>query len=326
MKYIFELSKEHQTLPKDEVISLFEITVKKFDIVNFKNSFLEIECSESILHSVFDRLSFTYYVSEVLHIGLFNEVKNYANKIKQSRTFSVRAKKIDTTYKISSIDIEREIGRNIHGKVSLDNPMVEYRVIIIENLCYLCRVILKTDRQSFIKRKPQNRPFFSPISIHPKFARAMVNLSRLKNGFLLDPFCGTGGILIEAGIMGLTVIGSDINQKMIDGCKKNFEYFDIKNYILFQSDVSDINIMCDAIVTDPPYGRAASTKGEKLDILYTRAFETFKKILKKNKYLVIILPSDRYISIGREYFNFVEQYDIPVHKSLVRHICVYRND
>ncbi len=42
----------------------------------------------------------------------------------------------------------------------------------------------------------------------PKLARCMVNLTGVKeNDLVLDPFCGTGGILIEAGIMGARVIG-----------------------------------------------------------------------------------------------------------------------
>ena len=74
------------------------------------------------------------------------------------------------------------------------------------------------DRTCFEERKVQHRPFFSPISLHPKLARVLVNISAIKRDeTLLDPFCGTGGILIEAGLIGAKVIGSDIEEKMIEG-------------------------------------------------------------------------------------------------------------
>jgi len=47
----------------------------------------------------------------------------------------------------------------------------------------------------------------------------MVNLSGARRE-VLDPFCGTGGVLIEAGLIGLEVYGFDIQQSMVEGCKE----------------------------------------------------------------------------------------------------------
>ena len=118
----------------------------------------------------------------------------------------------------------------------------------------------------------QHRPFFSPISLHPKLARALVNLSSIKKGeTLLDPFCGTGGIIIEAGLIGAKILGSDIEKKMIEGCKKTLEFYRIKEYELFCSDIGDIHKFVknsvDAVVTDLPYGKSTTTKGEELSHL-----------------------------------------------------------
>ena len=93
---------------------------------------------------------------------------------------------------------------------------------------------------------------------------------------MLDPFCGTGGILLEAGLIGIHIIGSDIEQKMIDGCQKNLEFYHLKNFQLFCADIGDISqyvSSVDAIVTDFPYARATTTKGEQLTKLYNRAFD-----------------------------------------------------
>ncbi len=62
----------------------------------------------------------------------------------------------------------------------------------------------------------------------PKLAQIIINLaSHGKNRFgatVLDPFCGTGVILQEAGLMGFNVYGTDIDERMIDYSKQNIEW------------------------------------------------------------------------------------------------------
>lgn len=63
----------------------------------------------------------------------------------------------------------------------------------------------------------------------PKLAQTMINLARgacqlTRPTNLLDPFCGTGVILQEAGLMGLTTYGSDNNPRMIDCAQTNLDW------------------------------------------------------------------------------------------------------
>ena len=63
----------------------------------------------------------------------------------------------------------------------------------------------------------------------PKLAQTMINLARgacqlTRPTNLLDPFCGTGVILQEAGLMGLTTYGSDNNPLMIDYTQTNLDW------------------------------------------------------------------------------------------------------
>jgi tRNA (guanine10-N2)-dimethyltransferase len=157
----------------------------------------------------------------------------------------------------------------------------------------------------------------------------MVNLSSIKMGkTLLDPFCGTGGILIEAGLIGVKTIGSDIEEKMIEGCKKNLDYYKIRNYKLYRSDIGDISKkidLVDAIVTDLPYGKSTTTKGEEMKKLYERAFMNISDILKKGGKVVIGLSNKDFISIGEKYFSIVERHNFRAHRSLTRHFVVYQN-
>lgn len=58
----------------------------------------------------------------------------------------------------------------------------------------------------------------------PKLARIMVNLVELKpDDHLLDPFCGVGTVLMEAGLLGhQRLTGSDRDQKAIDASRLNW--------------------------------------------------------------------------------------------------------
>lgn len=61
----------------------------------------------------------------------------------------------------------------------------------------------------------------------PKLARMMVNLARVpEGGTLLDSFCGSGTVPMEAGLAtkAAHIISSDVEAKQIDGTTKNLEW------------------------------------------------------------------------------------------------------
>jgi tRNA G10 N-methylase Trm11 len=67
----------------------------------------------------------------------------------------------------------------------------------------------------------------------PKLAQIMVNLSagplrssapELSRIRVLDPFCGTGVVLQEALLMGYSVMGTDIDQRMVGFSQKNIRW------------------------------------------------------------------------------------------------------
>jgi tRNA G10 N-methylase Trm11 len=67
----------------------------------------------------------------------------------------------------------------------------------------------------------------------PKLAQIMVNLAGLEKGRILDPFCGTGVILQEAGLMKYAVYGTDLAEKMIHYSADNLKWLqDTQNITL----------------------------------------------------------------------------------------------
>ena len=225
---------------------------------------------------------------------------------------------------ISMSDLSRKIGGVLAQgrRVDLTEPEVEIRMLISEGIhFFICDAL--TDRTQFENRKVGMRPFFSPISLHPKFARALVNLTGVRRGErILDPFCGTGGLLLEASLMGIRVLGSDISKEMIQGCRENLEFFGARYDDLRRGDVGNIQEMfgeVDAIATDPPYGRSTTTMKEDLGELYSRMMGDFAEVLPQGKKVALVLPKPCLKSPG---LRVVESHLQRVHGSLNRHYCV----
>jgi tRNA (guanine10-N2)-dimethyltransferase len=161
----------------------------------------------------------------------------------------------------------------------------------------------------------------------PHIARALVNISGIQSSeLLLDPFCGAGGILVEAGLIGARVIGSDFQLKMVKGAKLNLDFYGAK-YFLLISDACNLplkNCCIDAIATDPPYGRSAKIEAKGIEDLYRRSLIEMHRVLKENKIAIVV--SDRSIKSLAENakFEVLEVIQQRVHKSLTRYIWVLK--
>jgi tRNA (guanine10-N2)-dimethyltransferase len=334
MKYLFELSKEHKTIPTAEIISCFKSKEIDYSVDESNENVLVIESDSSIrfFMEVGNILSFSYYIDTLLFScsPFIHELEKEAlnNKIEKKGSIAIRCK--NRSKNINSRQIIRTLADiyTQNRKVSLNNPDIEVRGLITDEKLYVGLKLKKINRTQFEDRKVQFRPFFSPISLHPKIARLMVNLSSIKkNQTLLDPFCGTGGILIEAGIIGARIIGSDIEEKMIEGCKKNLDFYNIKDYNLYCSDIGEIKDYIekvDAVVTDLPYGKSTTTKGEEMNMLYNRAFKNISKLLNKNGKAVIGLSNKELIKLSEKYLSIVETHEFRAHRSLTRYFVVYQ--
>jgi len=336
MKLLFELSKEHPTLPKDEILHVVGLFSKKYEILFEHKEILLLDITTDnpvLVESLKKRLSLCYNINEYISKCPIDEksIKEMAehHPLKESGSICIRT--LNTTTKDSTpyIHILGEIYTKNHA-VNLTNPDIELRLILLENQAFLTLKRGQINRSDFEQRKAQHRPFFSPISLHPRIARALVNLSdATKKDTLLDPFCGTGGILIEAGLLNIPIIGSDLQEEMIAGCKENLKYYTMSSYTLMQSDIGNLSqklsTPIDVIVTDLPYGKSTTTQGENINDLYKRTFEQFQKILKKNGKAVIGLSNPDHITLAQDYLRLEKTYPLRVHKSLTRYFCLFTN-
>lgn len=245
-------------------------------------------------------------------------------------TFAVRLKRFDKV-PINTILLEKKLGGIIKlatkATVSLNNPNSFIKLVISENKLFLTIRRFKLNKKHFQEVKPHKRPFFYPGSMNPKLARGMINLSRVKEGdSVLDPFCGTGGILIEAGLIGAKLIGSDINWKMKNGTGINLEHYGLTDYKLYHLDVREMKLIdkVDAVVTDPPYGISSSTGGENSENIFYQFLDSIAKNIKKDGIITIASPDSLNLDhiLNELNFKLIERHNIKMHKSLTRVISV----
>ena len=118
--------------------------------------------------------------------------------------------------------------------------------------------------------------------------------------------------------MGMKVIASDFDDKMVSGCIENMEHFGLR---LHDSGVMDIGEIpkkfadADAVVTDPPYGRSTHTGGEDAESIHRRAVTSINGCLKDNGRAAVVLPYEMRTDVMIKEDVFVQR----VHKSLSRH-------
>jgi len=245
------------------------------------------------------------------------------------RTFAGRMKQVcadnnpQQAGRCSQKEFEKLIGTMIAGPVDLRSPAVEYRAIISEDRCYFGRVLCTIDRGGYDARNPGKRAFFHPGVMMPRMARALVNLSCIRPGeILLDPFCGTGGTLIEAGLLGIEAIGSDFDPVMIGGSRQN-----LPEVPLIAADATALpfrDSSMDAVVTDFPYGQSVCILREgSMERLYDHALAEIRRVLRPGRRAVVVTHRD-ISGIAADHMQVLQKHDQRVHKSLTRRVLVLK--
>lgn len=265
---------------------------------------------------------------ETSGIDFFRVIKEkYAVRIKKIKTEFTKKIKIDPMLRSVSSIIYKQVskkGKTVSISDADTNIVILYRMGKDETEINIAEEIFSIN-EKFYLRRPDKRPCLKPISLSPRIARVCINLLKLKEKrikTIIDPCCGTGGFLIEAGIMGYELTGMDILPEMIQCTKNNLNYFGISNYELRLEDItkSKPEKQYDGLVTDLPYGK--NTKSEKnIEESYKRFIRSIKKYSKN---IVIITPS--FIDINKVIKNNnlkpKYQYEIKVHNTLNRVLTV----
>ncbi|GAW82143.1 hypothetical protein, conserved [Plasmodium gonderi] len=129
------------------------------------------------------------------------------------------------------------------------------------------------------------RPVLGPTTTDNELAFIMCNIAKIKAGdIVLDPFVGSGGLLITSSIFNAICLGNDIDIRLLKGHKiaylnphmkhKSDKKNIFQNFLHYNLNLPEIIVSdnskpiwnsfhkpwVDAIVTDPPYGNRATVR------------------------------------------------------------------
>jgi len=341
-KLFFLLSGEHPTLPFSELKSILEAEGHKYQILEKLTQVLRIESNIDSVKSVSSRSAMTrvcclelFSCNAVLAEILENtRLASLEGFIEQDESFAVRVRRIrGTTPHLVGVELERKLGELVLNKVKktrvdLMAPQKTFFGVLTDNRFLFGLKMAEISPKPFVERRPRKRPFFHPTAMPAKLARCMVNLVQPKIGDLvLDPFCGTASILVEAWLVGCRVVGFDVQPRMVRGSLQNLLYYGVKSEGIAVADARHLPVAkVDCIVTDPPYGRSATTLGWDTRQIVEDFLSSIGGMLPRGRRICMASPkSIRIGKIGKELgFKRLESHFVYVHRSLTREIAVFK--
>lgn len=297
---------------------------KAFDLAGVVTAQPAEEADIELLRSVLCQARSVYHI--VVHIG---EVKwagqPLAELASAIASLPLRRLSPNVSFRVScsrvgehpfhSPDVEREVGSAIQARflspVDLTQPDVNVRVDIVGEQC-LCGYQL-TGKKGLDRR--YRRPYHPRVTLRTTVAYAMLKIAGYLSypGDLLDPFCGSGTLLLEAaslvyrpdeqGALDATatlprLLGCDIRGVAADGCRDNARAAGFDHAInIRRADALDLSSWCDRssldyIVTNPPFGiRLAANRN--LSVMYAGFLEQAVEVLRPGGTLAMLVAKRR---------------------------------
>jgi len=241
-------------------------------------------------------------------------------------TVAVRARDVRGTAGIDTQRAERRLGAVLVERglaVDLDDPDHELRAAFADGTCLLAWRAAASVRD-FGGRRPTDRPFFQPGSMDPLLARALCNLAGARPGtVLLDPMCGTGGVLLEAGLVGARAVGSDAQRKMARGARENLAHYLGGGFDVLRGDATRLGLRDDAVdcvVFDAPYGRQSKVATHALSDLVGGALREARRVATGR--CVLVADRDWRAAARAADWTVDARFERRVHRSLTRHLLV----
>lgn len=323
--YLFQLG--HQPhISTAEIQAVFSQLKIKFIITQKTKEYLILESKEKIVvDEIINILGGTIKISQQIlkTDNIINDLAEYINKKQPDGKIQFSLSGVKARDRALKIKKQlKSFGRSVryiepkNTATILYNKLIEKQsdFTIIDNKIFVTEAIQHFEDFS---QRDFGRPAFDDKSgmLPPKLARIMVNLAQTeKQEIILDPFCGSGTVMMEAATLGhVNLIGSDISHQAILDTQRNLDWtiqhhhLPPLNYQTFKKDVKEINTVIKnkvgVIITEPYLGRPLkgsetsqelSAQAQDLKQLYLEAFKTFHKILATKGVIIFIIPKFRY--------------------------------
>jgi|Deesub1362A_J573_1020465.scaffolds.fasta_scaffold00984_14 tRNA (guanine6-N2)-methyltransferase len=161
-----------------------------------------------------------FRVNSLDEIGNAVREIDFRQWIDPAQSFAVRALRIGV-HEFTSMDIAARVGEEVirqfgRLRVNLDEPDVVVKAELYDDW-----LVIGIDTTGSSLHKRWYRVYKHPAPLRPTIASAMLYHADWRGGPLLDPFCGSGTILIEAFLK---------HHSLPPNIKREFAYQKIKHY------------------------------------------------------------------------------------------------
>lgn len=269
-----------QVISKGENYLYYSTSLNKEDIERydfFEQSFYIIK--------FFDKKNFQFK-------NQINWIKSNANILQKELNILGKNKKyriVGTAGSLGKEKIQEQIN-TINGMVNIDNSNPDYDIRIVE----------KGDHGFIgvrITKPREHIDDFQKDSLRKEIAYYMIYLSEVeKDDVFLDPFCGGGVIPLLRSKIGeyKKIICSDIDTTSLKS--KLRRVGDISNLEIVESNINNLNLSVNKIVTDPPWGFIQDI--EDLKEFYFNMLDKFYNLTASNSIMILLAP---HLEIIEEY-------------------------
>lgn len=128
------------------------------------------------------------------------------------------------------------------------NELIALKALKFRSEYFLLNLLAVQDINAYTERDA-GKPYRDAVlgMLPPKLSQSMVNIGLGQNFWnaeevkVMDPFCGTGTVLMEAQLIGCKVKGSDIEKVNVEGTSKNFESVLDSKVEVFKRDARDLS-------------------------------------------------------------------------------------
>ncbi len=184
----------------------------------------------------------------------------------------------------------------------------EIMVIYAQDMHILAETVATQDIDNWTIRD-RSKPYADRKKgmLPPKLARTMVNLclgnTWSDDSVLLDPFCGSGTVLMEAMMRSVPVIGSDLDPNAVTGATANLtwlsQHYELSvPFNVISSDAANVKpgAVITHLVTEPFLGKPKPNLAQLpnmfkgLEKQYLGAFKHWRTFLADQASLVVVFP------------------------------------
>jgi len=313
---------KYQLIRQDQEVAIIQIDdftneqfatlggCKKYGLVNQQTEQIEIQDVTNFILAQAKperfNFGFSYYgfkLTESKKIGqqFFREGLSIKKELK---TRNIKSRLVQSKQEqLSSVIVDKE---------KMIDQGCDLNIMKLAEKYYLGKTLAVQDYHAFSKRD-YGRPKRDARSgmLPPKLARMMLNFAQSKeDDVLLDPFCGSGTVIMEALVLGWQKIyGTDKSKIAIDSTHQNLMWLQQKVSFSEMPHLEILPVMelnksfdprsIDQIVTEPYLGPPLRSSVRRNDIdntidelteLYALAYRRFAEILKPGGRVVMIWP------------------------------------